>query len=111
LLKLVSKLKYKDFEIEFSRDVAEARAEADQLPPPTGSQLTARPDVSADVLRLLKASPRAAIIEAWREVEEEARHVAIRKEVAVPRPMSGPPSRILNALSAYNIIDAKQLVS
>lgn len=109
LLPLITSLKYKDLELHFGREVAAAREDADQLQTPPGRALLARPEMSETVRKLLDASPRAAIIEAWREVEGEARKAAVRREVAIPRIHELSQPRFLQALSAYQVVDPAQL--
>jgi len=75
LLPLLQRLKYKDLEVEFGKRVEEVRDEvvrelpSDVLPElPTGE--------SAALARLAEVSPRAAVLEAWREVESAATSAA-----------------------------------
>lgn len=109
LVPLITSLKYKGLEVTFGRDVAEVRAEAAELPAPPGQMRLIGPQISDTVERLLATSSRAAIIEAWREVEEEARSAAVRKEVAIPQLFSVSPLRILHALAAYHVVSSEQL--
>jgi len=70
LLPLLQRRKYKEFEIEFGRRVEEVKQELQELPP-GAAQPTLDPSTSA-LLRLAEVSPRAAVLEAWREVEQAA---------------------------------------
>ncbi|MFA6003334.1 MAG: hypothetical protein WC881_04630 [Elusimicrobiota bacterium] len=68
LIPLITRLKYKDFELEFDRKVEELRNKAaDELPIKTTEYVA--PALPAPMAKLVIASPRAAIIEAWRLVE------------------------------------------
>ena len=109
LVKLVTKIKYKELEVEFATGAAEVRAEAAQLD--AGKQSFARiaPQIPSEVLKLLHASPRAAVIEAWREVEHEIIQAAMRKEVPIPRIPLASPTRLLSALSASSVVSGEQL--
>lgn len=109
LLPLLTKLKYKDLELAFGREAAEARAEAAELPPPPGRTLAQLPPVSLAVQRLLTVSPRSAVIEAWREVEEAARDVAISRQVMQPGLGTIPPGKLANVLAAHNILQPPHL--
>ena len=79
LLPFIQKLKWKEVEIEFGRQVKEIRAELAQDLPQAEAEALTRPSDDA-VLRLAEVSPRAAVLEAWREVElaalEAARRIA-----------------------------------
>jgi hypothetical protein len=71
LIPALQKLKYKELELDFDRDVAEIRAEVDQELPPGSQSALPAPDTSI-VAKLAQVSPRAAVQEAWREVEQAA---------------------------------------
>jgi hypothetical protein len=101
---------------EFSQQVAEVRKEAENQFP----QFVAEPLISADEARLLqiaKTSPRAAIMEAWREVEITAtktvknrqsdREVASDASTSVRRPKS--LVSLARELSSLEILNAQQL--
>jgi hypothetical protein len=75
LLPLLQRLKYKELEIEFGRRVEEVKQELAQELPPGAAQPTPEPANSA-LLRLAEVSPRAAVLEAWREVELAALEAA-----------------------------------
>lgn len=109
LLPLLTKLKYKDLEVVFGREAAEARADADALPAPAGQQTVALPSVSAEVGRLLAISPRSAVMESWRELENSARQAAIRHNVAQPAVATTSPTKIAKLLGAYHILDPSQI--
>lgn len=67
LVPLLQRLKYKDFELEFGRKLAEAREEAsveDDIP--TDVEFTPE---ETRIIELARVSPRAAVTEAWRGVE------------------------------------------
>lgn len=84
LLPLLSKLKYKDFELEFGRKLAEAKRDMAQALPPQGASLPNRYDQEARILSLMDISPSAGIIEAWRQVETALREAGQRHHVSVP---------------------------
>jgi hypothetical protein len=109
LVPLITSFKYKDLEVTFGREAAAVREEAAQLQTPSGALLPAGPAISETVRRLLPASPRAAIIEAWREVEEEARNAAERRNVALPQLRTVSQSRLLHALSSHAAVTSEQL--
>ena len=67
LVPLLARLKFKDFELDFGRRLAEVSAEAARLP-------SVRAGNAADeaLLRLAPVAPRAAILEAWLRLEAAA---------------------------------------
>lgn len=67
LVPLLQKMKYKDFEMEFGRKLAEAREEI-ALERPSKSEESISPQEER-IIELARVSPRAAVTEAWRWVE------------------------------------------
>lgn len=82
LIPALRRLKYKDLELDFRRDMEEVREEVNQgLPaPPAGERLVA----DSATLKLLDASPRAAVLEAWYRVEMAVMDTAKRLALAGP---------------------------
>jgi hypothetical protein len=77
LVPLLQRLKYKDFEMEFGRRVEEIKDEvASELPTEPSQKPLAT--VEDKILGLAEFSPRAAVLEAWREVETAALAAARR---------------------------------
>lgn len=72
LLPLLQRLKYKEFELEFGKRIQEISAEVSAELPPTPKSLPPSPAEESAILRLAEVSPRAAVLEAWREVESTA---------------------------------------
>ncbi len=70
LVPLLRKLKYKELELEFAEGVKELSppAEPSKIEGPKGS--------GSELKRLAEVSPRAAIIEAWLQIDAEASRVA-----------------------------------
>lgn len=67
LIPLLQRMKYKDFEMEFGRKLAEAREEAGvEGETPIDAEPTPE---EARINELARVSPRAAVTEAWRWVE------------------------------------------
>ncbi|HTV56598.1 MAG TPA: hypothetical protein VMI06_17005 [Terriglobia bacterium] len=100
---LLMRMKYKDFEIEFGRDMAEVRAEAtEELP-----LVEAGGDQSAEEQRLAdlaKTSPRAAIAEAWRQVELAA-SLAVRRNEIPLRLAEVTATHVMRSLERHRVID------
>lgn len=76
LMPFIHKLKWKEVEIEFGKQVKEISAELVQELPLGDDALAASADES--LLRLVEVSPRAAVLEAWRGVELAALDAARR---------------------------------
>lgn len=109
LIPLLRRLKYKDLELEFGRRVAEVKAEAsEELPPP---QPPAAYEAAEEqtLLELAKLSPRAAVTEAWRQVEVAAIEAARRNDISVSPSEAMSPTRVLRALERHRVIDAGKL--
>ncbi|WP_280549926.1 hypothetical protein [Halomonas sp. 11-S5] len=70
LVPLLRKLKYKELELEFAEGLNELKPPAEQL------QVQGSKGSGSELERLAEVSPRAAIIEAWLQVEAEAARVA-----------------------------------
>ncbi len=70
LIPLLRKLKYKELELEFSEGLKELKPPAENL------QFQGPKGAASDLERLAEVSPRAAIIEAWLQIEAEASRVA-----------------------------------
>ena len=123
LIPLLRKLKYKELELEFSREVAELKAEV--LPPPTQPALTAHPSTGGEALeiqlperlgtkrdeliRMVSFSPRVAIMEAWLEVETAAIEVASSFWNVPPTDSFRAFPRMGEYLLQTKVIDQKQL--
>jgi DNA-directed RNA polymerase subunit F len=72
LIRLLTRFKYKDFELEFRRKIEEVEAEA-VIELREKEPLDAFPhETEKHIYKLAEISPRAAVLEAWRTVENEA---------------------------------------
>lgn len=73
LLALVSRVKVSAVEVEFDRKLEIAKEEASSnLPQPLTGSVNLDATVDSKLLKLAEASPRAAVMEAWRHVEAAA---------------------------------------
>jgi hypothetical protein len=72
LVPLLRKFKYKEFELEFSREVLNLKKEIAQSTPKEQVGLLEEKKENSHLLQLAAISPRAAIIESWLEVERSA---------------------------------------
>ena len=90
LIPTLRKLKYKDLELEFGRKLEQlvAKAEQAQLPASPPPRALPAPEVKAapDDLRVVATvAPRAAVLEAFRRVEQAAHQALRRAGVDPPR--------------------------
>lgn len=69
LLPLIQRIKYKEFEVEFSERIAQLNEDIGENPSPD----TRTAEVSEIVSSLADISPASAIIEAWKALEQAAR--------------------------------------
>lgn len=85
LIPILRKLKYKEFEAEFGEGVREI-GETLPLPKETGAvkaEQKAEPSgLHEQLLRLAETAPRAAVLEAWLQVEHAAQRLVSRTGVA-----------------------------
>jgi hypothetical protein len=92
LLRTISTFRYKDVELQFGRKIESLKAEADQanLPPLrakrelfVGEQA---PEPSQELIylnELVDLAPKAAVMEAWREVERAIRDASKRLDLPI----------------------------
>ena len=107
LIPLLKRLKYKELELEFSQEVTELKAEAEAIAKEKGEP---SPSESSDqLLDLVSFSARAAIMEAWIEVES----AAVTTASSFWGVSSSGAFRNMPKLGEYllqcNVIDQKQL--
>jgi uncharacterized protein YutE (UPF0331/DUF86 family) len=76
LIPFLRKPKYKELEVEFSREVAELKAETTITTPTKENQKITEVASENRLLQLVNFSTRAAVMEAWLEVESAATAVA-----------------------------------
>ena len=72
LLPLMKKLRYKEFELEFSQQVSELKAKADIILKEESESENQDTQASDHLINLVSYSPRAAIMESWIELETAA---------------------------------------
>lgn len=79
LIPLLQRLKYKDLELEFGRAVEEIKAEAVHELPPSTTHKALPTGTEERITKLAEISPRAAVLEAWRTVENLLMQIAQRR--------------------------------
>lgn len=105
LIPLLQRIKYKDFELEFGRQVREVRAEANEELPPPQKPKAMIPQAPDPILELARVSPRAAVTEAWRQVEAAALDAAQRNNVPLKYREAVSPVRVIRALEKAEVVD------
>lgn len=92
LLLLLHRLKYKDFEVEFDREVRKLREEAASALPPLPRSVPSKLPEETALLELASVAPRAAVIEAWLLVESSARRAVEKHGIRTEpeQPLTGP---------------------
>lgn len=107
----LSRLRYKDFEAEFHRQLSDLESEAQALPlrrVPGALEVPSEEEVGQPEFEALRRwadiAPRAAIVEAWREVEMAALEGANR--LSIPVSPRIPSTRLLETLFSAGVIDA-----
>lgn len=88
----ISKLKYKELEATFDKELSEVESRTKQYIQPEQKRLTETPAEKsgyAQLLRLADVSPRAAVTEAWRKVESVVDQLASGMGMDAKSPMSG----------------------
>ncbi len=108
LLRELKRLKLKDVvEVEFEKEVQKAKAELPEIKRLTASSkyISDDDDYESRLLSLLETSPKAAVLEAWLQVEREAHGLLKRQNVSLPPNLS--PIRLLELLLKHRLIDKK----
>ena len=105
LLPFLHRLKYKDFEVEFDREVRKLREEAALALPPLPRSVSSKLPEETALLELASVAPREAVIEAWLLVESSARRaVETGGSITEPgQPLTGP--QLTWALMDKGLID------
>lgn len=92
LIPLLHRLKYKDFEVEFDREVRKLREEAVLALPSLPRTVPTKVPEEVALLELSSVSPRAAVMEAWLLVESTARRILEARGIKTEyeQPLTGP---------------------
>lgn len=105
----MTRLRYKDLELEFGRGVAEVKAEAIEELPPLEKAIAAGAAEDQQLSELAKLSPRAAITEAWRQVEAAAVQAARRNDVSLAPAEVASTGRVIRSLEQHGVIDVGKI--
>lgn len=104
----IERVKYKDLEVEFRKSLQEL-ANQSQLafPPPEIDEQVTTP--KNRLYTLAEISPRAAILEAWLQVESAAAEAIQTREPSLGKKLSAvAPLRLAEYLDRYRIINPAQ---
>jgi hypothetical protein len=96
LLPQLTKLKYDKFEFQFAKEVAAVERQAQASLRPV-SEKDGLDELREKLLKLSMASPEAAIVDAWRQLETELLESAIRHKLDIAPSVRTMP-RVLAAL-------------
>jgi hypothetical protein len=110
LIQPLNKLKYGELEIEFAEEVeAIERSAIEKLPDLQESQSQA--NTRNEILKLIPISPKAAIIEAWKNLESISIKASEHANIDLHEKSFKKPLYIASALERNGVIDteAKQL--
>ena len=107
LIPLLQRLRYGPLELDFERRVAELAVEAERELPPEP-----RPGdnpAEARLLELAQVSPRAAVLEAWLQVEQAAMALSRREGLALSSRELRTPLLLGQALEQAGALDESKL--
>ena len=105
------KVKYKDVELEFGSAIkAIAEDVKDSVPPTKSKNIAGKPtdEIKSSLEAVADISPRAAILEAWIQVEAAAADVINKKGLGGKARYVGP-ARLRDYLQKENILNSKQV--
>jgi hypothetical protein len=105
LIPLLQRFKYKDLELEFGRQLQEVRREIQVELPGAAAPRTMASGMEAIVHRVAKVSPRAAVLEAWREIEDALVRAAQRRPLDVRGHPAESPLALIRALQQGRVLD------
>ena len=115
LLERINKLKYKEAEANFEREVSKVHAKAKEIGKKTeGKKLIAKAenkeelDARDQLYRIAQISPRAAIVEAWRHLEDKINNIGPKYGLEARGYAS--EKQILEKLKRENKLDEEFLV-
>lgn len=103
------RLKYKELELEFAQEMSELKAEVEAIAKEKGEDAPSIAPTSPNLLNLVAFSTRAAIMEAWLEVETASVAVASSFWGGSPNKTFKNMPKLGEYLLQCKVIDEKQL--
>jgi hypothetical protein len=110
LIPYIGKLKYKEFELEFRETMRELGAEAEALEDADTELQLGEPDAADQLYGLAELSPRAAILEAWLNVEAHAAMALRSRKVETDHEIRKlAPLRLARLIESTNALNDEEL--
>lgn len=111
LIPFLQRLKYKDLELEFGRQIEEVRQEVQAELPVAAPDRAIQASAAAESLseRLAELSPRSAVLEAWRQIEDALLRAAQRRQAQVRWRQGEPPLWVIKGLERAQILDPSKV--
>ena len=108
LLPQTRKVKYKEFELEFSAQVTDLHARAErELPRETAS--AQQREMLENLQDLAEITPNAAVLEAWEEIEASAKQLIVTRGIELDYEIDTPYKLIEITLAKEKLIDTKKI--
>lgn len=104
LLSLVRRVKAGPVEAEFEREVAALAAKEPEAKDANQTIVANRPERLA-LFQIAEASPRAAIMDAWANIERSVGHAVSRTALYVPEREAAHPSAAFRALANAKLLE------
>jgi hypothetical protein len=105
LVESTRKLKYKDLELEFRKNIEQIQAEAKEVLPEAPDK--AKSTVEIDLYGLAQVSPTAAVVEAWKAIEASAKNLIASRGHKLDYDVERPFKLIQDVLVKGKIIDPR----
>lgn len=106
------KLRFKDFELEFGEAAKAVASEAKVAVPPSSSSVLlsgqAQDEIALKLSSIADFAPRAAILEAWLQVEAAAVDV-VRKRTGTGLTSTPGPMRLRDSLVRIGVLNPRQI--
>lgn len=109
LVPATRRVRYKDLQVEFGKDVEEVRMEAEAELPPLAARELSRPSTEDRLLLMADVSPNAAILEAWREVERASLKLLEARSTHIPSSVTARYKMIMRLLGHAGVVEPKKL--
>lgn len=99
VVRSLARMKYKDFELDFGKELEGIETQSDQLP-----QLDLEPSIENEVIAVASISPMAAIPLAWSHLETEISKAISRLAISADYPPHNSPLKNIEILNKYECI-------
>ena len=107
LIPLLTKLKYKDIELQFGNDLTNLTEKVNQ----ELANVQNKPetdDLRERTMSIIQVSPKSAIIEVWRDLERVIVGISTRNKVDLDRNLLKKPIKLAETLLKEKLIDETQ---